>query len=430
MSAVDMHAAAKSAAGMSTASRRGARGLFGMILCMLAISCGGSGGADDSGSGTTGGTTTLSGSNVVAAVVNAGPSNNSVNTLFVSVTVCVPGSTTNCQTIDNVEVDTASYGLRILSSVLTLSLPVQTMSSGASLVECTNFVQGYSWGPVALAGVQIGGESAGSVPVQIIGDPNFTNVPDDCTGLGTAVNTVAEFGANAILGVGPFAQDCGSGCAAAAVPTTYYTCSGTNACVATAVPLAMQVQNPVSAFATDNNGVIVQLPSVPAEGSATLSGYLVFGIDTQSNNASNANGTETVLTVDDQDDLTVTFNGQSLPQSFIDSGTNGIYFNDSSLTVCTASGLTDFYCPSATTSFNATLTGANGVTASEQFSVANTQDLLNNNPSFTAFVNLGGTYPGTTTSFDFGLPFYYGRRVATAIEGNTTTVGSGPYFAF
>jgi hypothetical protein len=405
---------------------RGMRTLSGMMLCVLAISCGGSG--DELGSSGTG--TTLSGSNVATAVVDGGPTNDSVNTLFVSVTVCVPGSTSNCQTINNVEVDTASYGLRILSSVLTVSLPVQTVSSGASLLECTNFVQGYSWGPVALATVQIAGESAASVPVQVIGDPNFTNVPDDCTAIGNAVDTVSEFGANAILGVGPFVQDCGSGCAAAAVPTTYYTCSGTSDCVATAVPLSMQVQNPVSSFTTDNNGVIVQLPSVPAAGAATLSGYLVFGIDTESNNASNASGTETVLTVDDQDDLTVTFDGHTLSQSFIDSGTNGIYFNDSSLPVCTETGLTEFYCPSATTSFDATLTGNNGLTASVQFSIANTQSLFNNNPTFTAFADLGGTYPDSTPSFDLGLPFYYGRRVATAIEGYTTTVGTGPYFAF
>jgi hypothetical protein len=215
-----------------------------------------------------------------------------------------------------------------------------------------------------------------------------------------------------------------------AEPTSYYACTGTSDCVATAVATTAQVQNPVNAFSTDNNGVIVQLPSVPAAGASTLSGYLIFGIDTRSNNASNASGTETVLTVDDGDYLSATFNGQPLAQSFIDSGTNGIYFNDSSLPVCTESGLTDFYCPSSTTSLSATLTGANGVTASVQFSVANTANLLNANPTFAAFANLGGTFPGSTMSFDLGLPFYYGRRVATAIEGDTTTVGTGPYFAF
>jgi len=409
---------------------RGARAAFCTLLGMLAISCGGSGSGSSGENLGSSGTTPPTGSNVATAVVDAGPSNNSVNTLFVTVTVCMPGSTTNCQTIDHVEVDTASYGLRILSSVLTLNLPVQTVSGGASLVECTNFVQGYSWGPVALATVQVAGETAASIPVQIIGDPNFSSVPDDCAAIGTAVDTVADFGANAVLGVGPFIPDCGAACADAAIAQAYYACSGASACVATAVPLSAQVTNPVSAFTTDNNGIIVQLPAVPAAGSATVSGYVIFGIDTESNNVSNASGTETVLTVDDLDDLTVTFNGQSLPQSFIDSGTNGIYFNDSNLTVCTQNDLSDFYCPSATTGFNATLTGNNGITASAEFSVANTADLFTANPSFTAFSNLGGTYPGSVSSFDFGLPFYYGRRVATAIEGQTTTVGTGPYFAF
>jgi hypothetical protein len=35
-----------------------------------------------------------------------------------------------------------------------------------------------------------------------------------------------------------------------------------------------------------------------------------------------------------------------------------------------------------------------------------------------------------TDSFDFGLPFYYGRRVATALESQTTSVGTGPYVAY
>lgn len=412
---------------MKGARKRALGAGLGLVYCMLASSCGGSG--DEFGGSTTT-SSTPSGANVAAVTVDLGPDGNSVNTLFVSVTVCVPGSTTNCQTIDHVEVDTASYGLRLLSSVVMVPLPVQTLTSGASLLECTNFVQGYSWGPVVAADVQIAGETASSLPVQVIGSSTFTSVPDDCTGLGTAVNTVAAFGANGILGVGPFVQDCGSGCAEMAEPTSYYACTGTSDCVATAVAMTAQVQNPVGSFSTDNNGVIVQLPSVPAAGSATLSGYLIFGIDTESNNASNASGTETVLTVDEGDYLSATFNGQTLAQSFIDSGTNGIYFNDSSLPVCTESGLTDFYCPSSTTSLSATLTGVNGVTASVQFSVANTDSLLNANPSFAAFANLGGTFPGSTMSFDLGLPFYYGRRVATAIEGDTTTVGTGPYFAF
>jgi hypothetical protein len=405
-----------------------------MLACMLASSCGGSGDdvAASSGSGSGSGTskTPPSGSNVAAAIVDAGPNGDSANTLFVSVTLCPPGSTTGCQTIDHVEVDTASYGLRILSSALSAALPVTTLSGGASLLECTNFVQGYSWGPVVSADLTISGETASSLPVQVIGDPSYTNVPSDCSDLGTAVDTVSAFGANGVLGIGPFVEDCGSGCAQNAIPTTYYACTGTSPCVATAVATTAQVQNPVAAFATDNNGEIVQLPSVASGGAASVSGYVIFGVDTQSNNASSAAGTATVLTVDDSDYLNVTFNGTSFSQSFIDSGSNGIYFNDSDLPVCTQSGLTAFYCPTSTVSLSAMLTGANGITATADFDIANTASLLSGSTSLAAFSDLGGTFPGTTSSFDFGLPFYYGRSVATVIENRTTSVGTGPYFAF
>jgi len=149
-------------------------------LCLPVLSCGGgaggSGGSTSSG-GSTGGTTPTP-SNVVSVIVDVGPTSTQpdVNTLFTTVTVCIPGTTT-CQTIDHIQVDTGSYGLRILAPVLTLSLPIQQASNGDSLVECTEFVAAYSWGPVALADVQIAGETASSVPVQVIGDANFTNVP-------------------------------------------------------------------------------------------------------------------------------------------------------------------------------------------------------------------------------------------------------------
>ena len=135
---------------------------FCLMACVLASACGG-GGGDVASSGASGGSTpVVAGSNVATVTVDSGPANNSANTLFVSVTLCVPGSTT-CQTIDHVEVDTASYGLRIMSSALTQTLPVQTLSNGTSLLECTNFVQGYSWGPVVLADLKIAGETASSM---------------------------------------------------------------------------------------------------------------------------------------------------------------------------------------------------------------------------------------------------------------------------
>jgi hypothetical protein len=400
-----------------------------ILLSALAIaSCGGGG----SGSGTT---TTTQASNVLAVTVNGGPNGNAINTLYTTVTICVPNTST-CQTIDNIQVDTGSYGLRVLASVLTLSLPVTSATDGNSLVECTQFVDGYSWGPVASADLEITGEKASSIPVQVIGSSGFSNVPSDCSSTGTAEDTVATFGANGILGVGVFEQDCGEGCADSAQGGYYYSCAST-ACNAIMVPLASQVLNPIPLFATDNNGSIIELSSVAAGGASTVSGSLIFGIDTESNNAS---GSQTVLTLDAAaGTFTTTFNGapQPLVDSFIDSGSNGLFFDDinestnqSNIPVCSSTDFSGFYCPTSTVSLSATLTGQTGTSATVNFSVENAQTILNANPTYAAFSTLGGEYSSSPTTFDWGLPFFFGRNVYTALEKHSTTAGTGPYVAF
>ena len=65
---------------------------------------------------------------------------------------------------------------------------------------------------------------------------------------------------------------------------------------------------------TDNNGVVVELPSIPASGAVSVTGSLIFGIGTQSNNGL---GSAQVLTVNTSSGigggtLTTLFNGQSL----------------------------------------------------------------------------------------------------------------------
>jgi hypothetical protein len=415
-------------------------------LCLAAISCGGGGGGGTgvSTSPTPPAPPPSSGNNVASVTVDQGPSVNgspigTANALFTSVTVCVPGSTTSCQTIDHIQVDTGSYGLRLLAPALTLTLPVETLpNSSNSLVECTVFLDGYSWGPVAMADVQIAGETAKSLPVQVIGDSRFATVPANCSdsGMKTAEDTVTSFGANGILGIGPFELGCGD-CDTNAAEGVYYACGTT--CVETIVPTNMQEPNPITRFAADNNGSIIDLPAVtPTTGVATLTGSLIFGIDTQSNNQS---GTQTVLTVDDMAELTMTFNGQTLANSFIDSGSNGIFFADSNIDTCKAppsdptSGIVDFYCPASTLTLGLSIQGANGVMANNlTFGVGNAQTLLSQtmgSQPVTVLPLLAGTIPaGNPGTFDYGLAFFYGKRVAVAVDGNTTSVGTGPYIAF
>lgn len=393
--------------------------------------CGGGGGNGSSSSTATTGTNpvVITGSNAQPISVDAGLGG-SVNLPFTSVTLCVPGDSANCQTIDHIVVDTGSIGLRIMSSVLdpSLSLLQQTDVSGISVAECAHFADGITWGPVKLADLKIAGKQASRLPIQVIGDPGFAVVPVACSRTGPPKNTVQAFRANGILGLGAFRQDCGNACAQSVNPGIYFTCTAAG-CQPAATPVTLQLQNPVSMFAADNNGVIIELPSVPATGAASVSGSLVFGIGTQANNAF---GAASVISLNPgTGNFTTNFNGTSYPQSFVDSGSNALFFQDAPLIVVCAIGSAapGFYCPASTINGSAVIQGANGATATVIFSVANAATLVRNNPGFAAFGNLGGPQLGPA-SFDWGLPFFYGRKVYTAIEGAGTPGGPGPYVAF
>jgi hypothetical protein len=364
--------------------------------------------------------------NAAPVTVNAGPPGTaSVDIPFVSVTVCVPGTAT-CQTIDYVSVDTGSSGLRIVASALSgLALPQQTATTGSALAECMQFADGYTWGSVRLADVTVGGEVAHGIPVQIIGDPLLPVVPTDCSSSGPAENTVQTFGAYGLLGINQIVPDCGAYCADTTNVGTgaYYSCSG-SACTAVAVSDANQVSNPIPSFASDNNGAVLEFPTIPAAGAVSLAGTLVFGIGTAPNNSL---GNASVQTIDANGDFTTVFNGTTFGTSFIDSGTNYLAFNDSSITQCTG-GLAGYYCPASTLSLMAQTRGINGVTSTISFSVANTQTLFGS-ASDAVFDDLAGTGLDNT-SFDWGLPFFFGRSVFIALDGATTPGGKGPYVAY
>lgn len=391
---------------------------FACTLSVVLTDCGGSKSSNSSSS-----SSPQSGSNVQAITVNAGPNGKYANGAFTSVTVCAPG-TSSCQTVNGVLVDTGSYGLRVLSSALTLSLPQQNDSSGSAVVECAQFVLGITWGPVKTAEVKIAGEQASSVPIQVIGDPAYSSVPAGCSSHGTPQQTLATLGANGILGVGSFIADCGSACAASGSgnPGFYYGCASSS-CQIIAEPASQQVQNPVASFATDNNGVMVQLPAVPAS-TASVSGSLVFGIGTQSNNGL---GGAQVFRVDSFGNFTTSYKSKAY-SGFLDTGSNAYFFLDSATTGITncPSQQNGFYCPSSPASVSATNTGANGTTSNISFTVDNAATLFANTGD-NVFPTLAGPNPG---AFDWGLPFFFGRNVFAAIETKTTPGGTGPYWAY
>jgi hypothetical protein len=409
-----------------------------VILAVGLAGCGGdsSTGTSTISSGSTSPVTTPPAvNNVQPIIVDAGPaalpaSDADANVAFTTVVLCVPGTTT-CQSIDHVIVDTGSWGLRIVSSVLTLNLPTSTATTGAPLGNCVQYADSsYQWGPVATADVKMAGEIASSVPIQIAGAANFPAAPSACSAGGTANNTVASLGANGLLGVGLYRQDCGPACASTVGnPSIYFSC-GAFGCTTTNVSVAAQLQNPVWMFTQDNNGLAIVLPAVGTSGAATLSGSMIFGIGTQSNNSL---GAAKAMEANSQGNLTTTFNGIAYPTSVIDSGSNGIYFLTPQLTGLPncAGELSGWYCPTATTSFTAINSNpspnGSGLVVSENiaFSIANALALFSS-PN-TALPNLGGANAGM---FDWGLPFFFGRTVFIGIESQVSGAGVGPYWAY
>src|ERR1700710_1991156 len=128
------------------------RWLAVLSVSVLLAACGGGGGDSGNSSGSSGGSGSgCSSGGVSSGMPNAQPiastasntvpitvgpgAQNFVNIPNVSVTVCAPGTST-CQTINNIQVDTGSYGLRLASDAATPifgSLAVAALTGGGQL---------------------------------------------------------------------------------------------------------------------------------------------------------------------------------------------------------------------------------------------------------------------------------------------------------
>jgi hypothetical protein len=304
--------------------------------------------------------------------------------------------------------------------VLSVSLTHVT-SGGNPVAECIQYADGSSvWGPVKVADVILGNEPVVQVPIQVI-DSSFGTAPAGCS---NAYQAPSEAGYNGSLGVSFFEQDCGTTCSAVAGNGIYYACSGAT-CNGAAVPLSNQAQNPVALLPVDNNGVIVQLPSIPSSGSPSTDGYLVLGISTRSNNVPAG---VTAYPASASGSIITTFNGSD-HTGFIDTGSNGLFFpspSDTTLPDC-AAPFSAWYCPSSTRNLSATNRGAPGAPSGvTSFQIANFETLFVTTTN-NVFADIGGS---NVNDFDWGLPFHFGRNVYIGIEGKTTNLGTGPYWAY
>ncbi|CAG9238664.1 conserved hypothetical protein [Paraburkholderia tropica] len=420
------------------APRRAAAGLTACGLMLALAACGGGGSSSDDSSTTTSTTTsstqspvTVSASNTMTVTVEQSLSTYP-NLPFVSVTVCAPGSTTLCNTIDHVLLDTGSTGLRVLSSALSSTtlagMPREQLASSGNYIDaCGQFVSGYTWGAVRTGDVQLGSQTASSVPLEVIGDSAAGTAPTACSNRGSDMGTVSQLGANGILGLQGQIRDCGTNCVTSTASKYYFACaSGASCSTASTVPLSQQVTNPVSMLGSGyNNGIVLSMPTVSDSGQATASGTLYLGVGTQTNNTI---ASLSQIPLDANFEFQATYGGTANQYSFIDSGTNFLYFQDSSITQCTGSTYSGYYCPSSVQTESVTFAPNSSASSSSgsytgTFKVGNVSSLLSS--SVFAFNDIA-VYGLVEGGLDFGMPFFYGRYV---VIKNESSSGAGDAYA-
>lgn len=387
---------------------------------------GGSGSSGDSGNS---GNTSGNGNNTVP--IHVDNSMGAINMLSATITVCVPGTqgASQCTTVDRMLVDTGSVGVRVMASalptlrsrLLTQVGAVDDASGVAPIAECMPFGSGTTWGSVKRADIKIGSRTASNIPIQLVGDGAYT-IPSDCVAHGGPdLSTVEKLGANGILGIGHGTYD-SKDALTTALPGNYYYCTAANACFNTRMLMNKEVMNPVAAFQSDNNGTIIRLPKLPTGGQASVTGELIFGIGTQSNNALPSN--VKVLALDEHGEFTTQYQGQVFSSSALDSGTNGFAFQDDSIP--TTSG---WYTPSTAMNLAATMESSNGkgTPVNMPFTIDNAFRVSAN--GYAAYDNVGW-YLSRSKMFMWGLPFFYGRSVYTTVGNGTIGKQSGPFVAF
>jgi hypothetical protein len=345
----------------------------------------------------------------------------------VAVTICAPGGSP-CQTVNDILLDTGSYGLRIFKQ------PIASLTLGNSpageVAECMEYGDGSKqWGPIKIAHLKMGNAPGVDVPVQVI-DFTYPGMNDHCSGAEKYPGQGSTFeyaGFNGILGVGVFQSDCGPYCASEPDNNVYFNCAG-GTCKSRAMPETLQVQNPVGFLPVDNNGVILKLPSVALGGNPQTNGWMIFGIGTRDNNKAPSNVTR--LRADPQfGEITTQFGSQDL-QSFIDTGSNA-YALPSFRGLPNCGGeLSGWFCPTTVQSYTANAIGyGGGPNKSISFHVGNFRTLFNSGnevfseSAFEAFANINGF-------FAWGLPFYFGKTVYQGLEKQSSSLGSGEYWAW
>lgn len=338
------------------------------------------------------------------------------NQPYTNVKICAPGSTTNCQVFDHIIVDSGSDGLRLVASTVKsglLSAMPSVTSSGRPIAECEQYVSSFTYGPLKAADVYIAGKLVKRFPIQMIGAKGFA-VPATCSsGGGTETDTEAAFDGKGLVGVAFDLNDTG----------IYYSCgtSGSGCWIDNSYP---GIPNLTSKFSSDNNGVVISLPSIALSGSASpVMGSLVFGVGTETNNTPPA-GTIALSNNLSEGVFNIKV-GTAKAQAYIDSGTNDLVIAGP----WAKCGSGDGYFCANNVAISMGLYGI-GKTAPQYsigFTIGNADNLLNNGDvAYKDVAEVASSGSSLTGTYALGLATFFGRTEYFVFNGKTSKLGTGP----
>lgn len=346
--------------------------------------------------------------------IGSGMNGDGINTMYISVTLCKDSTGVRCETIDNIILDTGSFGLKINRSALTESfittLSKVKLNDDQMIYACNTFGSGYVFASEYYASLNLANSYTNNVVVQIIENSPTAEIPDSCLAKGP-FDDFSNFGANGIIGVNPaltLAND--------SILMYKKNIKGIYESLTFAEESQIPIlnQNPLTSFKNNNNGFVISIPQVIQNTNTNVIGEMVLGINTAQNNQLT---NQTNIVKASESNLSTVCNSACFysqinnPESTIpavfDSGTNGWVFISNTIPQCIYG-----YCPDQPVIWSSMVYSYN-FASNESYQV-------------TAIITPDETYDGQDLSFSvmphwgyynynnetlYGSPFFFGKNV-------------------
>ncbi len=359
--------------------------------------------------------------NIVPAEVRLLSCGEGVNQLFVDVTVCDVKE--RCRTVPDVLVDTGSSGLRLFRPALKgLELEAVTVLHNRPLGDWVSFGSGELWATLHWAWVRMGGlETTEAIPIELFDSPSpGESLPAGYGGFDMRAEPATTVG-NGILGIAARRYHHGR----------YYMFTGDGGALAQSdwervmLDESAQLANPIGYFPEPyNNGSVISLPEVDAgKGQKAAQGWLGFGIG-QPTAMLFPEGRRVITHELDQHGKFPVRLSERPVEVMLDSGSTVIHLDLDPLGFTRHKSLREFYDPAVLTPVDLTVISAGQeIKLARALQVGPADNVEKADQGYAVLPMLAtwhgpdGVVPGEPEDSLLGLPFFFGRAVATGLQG-------------